>query len=77
MKNIILLGSIVLFIFVNCGEDIDVVEEVSKNPCEIALDYIEQCIGEKVPRLKQCDEGVAIEIINTPCNEISKVIFDK
>lgn len=77
MKNIILLGSVVLFIFVNCGEDISSDEVVYKNPCDIALDYINECIGAKVPDLKQCDEGVAIEIVNTPCNKISKVIFDK
>ena len=50
---------------------------IYKNPCDIALDYINECIGAKVPNLKQCDEGVAIEIVNTPCSELSKVIFDK
>ena len=37
MKNIILLGSVVLFIFVNCGEDISSDEVVYKNPCDIFL----------------------------------------
>ena len=77
MRNSIIIFSVVLFIFINCGEEIKKKETDSRSHCEIALDYINKCIGTEVPRLKHCDEGVAIEIVNTPCSELSKVIFDK
>ena len=77
MRNSIIIFFIVLFIFINCGDEIKNQEIDDKSHCEIALDYISKCIGSKVPRLKSCDEGFAIEIVNTPCNELSKIIFDK
>ena len=77
MRNSIIILFVVLFIFTNCGDEIKKQEFNSRNHCEIALDYINKCIGTKVPKLKSCDEGVAIEIVNTPCSELSKVIFDK
>lgn len=77
MKNLILISIFLVVIFFNCGDEIKNQDLDLKNPCEIALDYINKCIGAKVPKLKSCDEGVAIEIVNTPCSELSKVIFDR
>ena len=77
MRNSIIILFVVLFIFTNCGDEIKKQEFDSRSHCEIALDYINKCIGAKVPKLKSCDEGVAIEIVNTPCSELSKVIFDR
>lgn len=77
MRNSIIIFFVVLFIFINCGDEIKKKEIDTRSHCEIALDYINKCIGAEVPRLRHCDEGVAIEIVNTPCSELSKVIFDK
>ena len=77
MKNLILLSIILVTVFFNCGDEIEKQEFDSRSHCEIARDYINKCIGAKVPKLESCDEGVAIEIVNTPCSELSKVIFDK
>lgn len=77
MKNSIIVFFIVLFIFINCGDEIKKEKIDRRSHCEIALDYINKCIGVEVPRLRRCDESIAIEIVNTPCKEISKVIFDK
>ena len=77
MKNLILISIFLVIVFFNCGDEIKKQEVDTRSHCEIALDYINKCIGAEVPRLKHCDEGVAIEIVNTPCSELSKVIFDK
>ena len=76
MKKALFLFTFLAIIFFNCGEDVAEKKLDSRSHCEIALDYISECIGAKVPEIKSCDEGVAIEIVNTPCSELKKVIFD-
>ena len=77
MKKTITITTLLIILLFNCGDEIKNQEIDTRSHCEIALDYINKCIGAEVPRLKHCDEGVAIEIVNTPCSELSKVIFDK
>ena len=77
MKKTIIITTLLIILLFNCGDEIKKQEVDTRSHCEIALDYINKCIGVEVPRLKHCDEGVAIEIVNTPCSELSKVIFDK
>ena len=76
MKKALFLFTFLVIIFFNCGENITEKKLDPRSHCEIALDYINECIGAKVPELRSCDEGVAIEIVNTPCSELKKVIFD-
>lgn len=76
MKKALFLFTFLVIITFNCGEEIKEKNLEPKSHCEIALEYINECIDAKVPQLKSCDESVAIEIVNTPCSELKSVIFD-